>query len=118
MLLLGTGVQPDPPTVYGGVERSIAELHRALVAAGAEVVLLQRLRRGRSIDEYWFARELPGLLRGVDYDAVHAATPVVGNRLAGIGRPYVYTTHSRHWFWRQGLRHRWGFFLERRAVRR
>ena len=118
VLLLGTGVLPVPPTGYGGVERTIAELDGALRRAGADVRILQRVRRGRSTDEYRFARELPKLLRGVDYDVVHAATPVVGNRLAGIGRRYVYTTHSRHWFWRHGWRQRWGYWLERRAVRR
>jgi alpha-maltose-1-phosphate synthase len=118
VLLLGTGVLPIPPTGYGGVERTVAELERALRGAGADVEVLQRVRRGRSLDEYWFALELPRLLRAERYDVLHAATPVVANRLAGAGRPYVYTTHSRHWFLCRGARQRWGRWLERRAVAR
>jgi glycosyltransferase involved in cell wall biosynthesis len=116
--LVGTGVQPIPPTGYGGVERTVAEFARALRAAGEEVTIVQRVRRGRSLDEYLFARELPKLLRNEAYDIVHASTPVVANRLAGLGRPFVYTTHSRHWYLRRTLTDLWGLSLERRAVRR
>ncbi|HYA54529.1 MAG TPA: glycosyltransferase family 4 protein, partial [Thermoplasmata archaeon] len=50
-------------------------------------------------------------------DVLHAHTPVVANRLA-LGRfPFVYTSHSRHWFYRDRWTHRWGYWLERRAVR-
>jgi glycosyltransferase involved in cell wall biosynthesis len=69
-------------------------------------------------DEYPFALELPGLLHELEYDVLHANTPVVGNRLSGRGLPFVYTSHSRHWFFREQLTHRWGYWLERRAVRR
>jgi glycosyltransferase involved in cell wall biosynthesis len=116
ILLVGTGVQPIPPTGYGGVERTLAEYARALTAAGQEPVLVQRVRRGRPSDEYRFALELPRLLRGVDAEVVHASTPVVANRLRWMRRPYVYTSHSRHWFLLKGPTQRWGFFLERRAV--
>ncbi len=118
VLLVGTGIQPIPPTGYGGVERTLAEYARALETAGHEPVILNRVRRRRSIDEYWFARELPVLLRQERYDVLHASTPVVANRLALSGRPYVYTSHSRHWFERHRLGERWGYFLERRAVHR
>jgi glycosyltransferase involved in cell wall biosynthesis len=118
VLLVGTGVYPIPPTGYGGVERTISELSRALAQAGAEVTVLNRVRRQRSTDEYRFALELPKLLRRERFDVLHAGTPVVANRLAWEHRPYVYTTHSRHWFVRRGLRQRWGFALERRGVRR
>ena len=118
VLLVGTGVQPIPPAGYGGVERTLAELARALRAEGAEVEVVNEVRRGRSIDEYWFARTLPRQLARRKFDALHAATPVVANRLAMVGRRYVYTTHSRHWFRRDRWTERWGFFLERRAVRR
>jgi glycosyltransferase involved in cell wall biosynthesis len=116
--LVGTGVEPIPPTGYGGVERTIAEFARALEAAGQDVAIVQRVRRRRSIDEYLFARDLPRLLDASRFDVVHASTPVVANRLAGRGVPYVYTTHSRHWFLRRTLTDRWGLLLERRAVRR
>ncbi|MCI4363863.1 MAG: glycosyltransferase family 4 protein [Thermoplasmata archaeon] len=116
ILLVGTGVQPIPPTGYGGVERTLAEYARALEAAGEKPVLVHRVRRGRPSDEYRFALELPRLLRGVEADIVHASTPVVANRLRWLGRPYVFTSHSRHWFSLRGPTQRWGFFLERRAV--
>jgi alpha-maltose-1-phosphate synthase len=118
ILLVGTGIYPIPPTGYGGVERTIAELAQALRALGETVTILHRVRRQRSIDEYWFARELPRLLRTEEFDVLHASTPVVANRLALSGRPYVFTSHSRHWFGTRGLTQRFGFWLERRAVRR
>ncbi len=117
ILLVGTGVEPIPPTGYGGVERTIAEFADALRRSGEEVTVLNQVRQGRSLDEYWFALALRRLLRDARYDIVHASTPVVANRLAGLGIPYVYTTHSRHWFERAGFRERFGFGLERRAVR-
>ncbi len=117
VVLVGTGIQPIPPDGYGGVERTIAEYAVALRAAGHSAEIVNVVRRRRSIDEYWFARTLPALLRGRAYDALHASTPVVANRLAGLGRPCVYTSHSRHWFDRDRLGARWGYFLERRAVR-
>lgn len=118
ILLLGTGIYPIPPGGYGGVERTIAEFADALRALGEEVTVLNRVRKERSLDEYWFARELPRLLRPLQFDVLHASTPVVANRLALSGRPYVFTSHSRHWFGSQGLSQRFGFWLERRAVRR
>lgn len=118
VLLVGTGVHPIPPTGYGGVERTIAELARALEEAGAEVVVLQQVRRERTRDEYPFALALPRLLARERFDVVHASTPVVANRLALARRPFVYTTHSRHWFEPGGWTARVGFWLERRAVAR
>jgi len=116
--LVGGGVQPIPPTGYGAIERIVAELATALRAAGHEAVIVNRVRRGRMRDEYPFARELPRLLAAERFDVVHAHTPVVANRLAGRGYRYAYTSHSRHWFYRERLTHRWGYYLERRAVRR
>ncbi|MCI4367393.1 MAG: glycosyltransferase family 4 protein [Thermoplasmata archaeon] len=118
ILLAGTGIQPIPPPGYGGVERTIAEYARALTAAGHTPIVVNTVRKRRTLDEYWFARELPALLRRETYDIVHASTPVVANRLAGIRQPYVYTSHSRHWFDRDHLGAHWGYFLERRAVSR
>ena len=116
--LIGGGVQPIPPPGYGGVERTLSELAAALTAAGHEAVIINRVRHRRTRDEYPFAWELPRLLRGERYDVLHAHTPVVANRLAGRKLRYVYTSHSRHWYYREKLSHRWGYWLERRAVRR
>jgi glycosyltransferase involved in cell wall biosynthesis len=118
VVLVGTGVLPIPPKGYGGVERTISDLSDALRAAGHRVTIVQEVRHGRTTDEYRFALRLPGRLRGLDADVIHGSTPVVGNRLAWAGVPYVYTTHSRHWFEQTAWSHRWGLFLERRAVRR
>ena len=118
ILLIGGGVQPIPPTGYGAIERILADLQAALVSAGHEAEVVNRVRHRRMRDEYPFAWELPRLLRGRPYDVLHANTPVVANRLALGGYPYVYTTHSRHWYYRAQLSHRWGYWLERRAVRR
>jgi glycosyltransferase involved in cell wall biosynthesis len=118
IVLVGGGVEPIPPTGYGGTERFIADLQGALRAAGHDVVVLNRVRHRRMRDEYPFAWELPRLLRNESYDVVHANSPVVANRLAFAGIPYAYTTHSRHWYYRERLSHRWGYWLERRAVRR
>ncbi|HYK92575.1 MAG TPA: glycosyltransferase family 4 protein [Thermoplasmata archaeon] len=118
VLLLGTGVQPIPPPGYGGVERTIAEYAAALRHAGHEAEILNEVRQRRGIDEYWFALHLRKLLTGRSYDVAHASTPVVANRMAMLGRSYVYTTHSRHWFERAGARQGFGYWLERRAVHR
>jgi glycosyltransferase involved in cell wall biosynthesis len=118
VLLLGGGVQPIPPTGYGAVERIVADLAVALTAAGHQAVIINRVRHRRMRDEYPFARELPRLIREERYDVLHANTPVVANRLALGGYPFVYTSHSRHWFYRAGVTHRWGYWLERRAVAR
>jgi glycosyltransferase involved in cell wall biosynthesis len=118
IVLVGTGVLPIPPSGYGGVERTIAELATALRAAGHTVTIVNEVRRGRTIDEYWFAVGLPRAIRALRGDVVHASTPVVANRLAWAGIPFAYTSHSRHWFERTSARHRWGLYLERRAVRR
>lgn len=116
VVLVGTGVLPIPPEGYGGVERTIAEYSIALRAAGVGVEVVNQVRRRRSTDEYRFAWDLPRLLDATDGAIVHASTPVVANRLRLGGRPYVYTSHSRHWFDRRGARARWGHWLERRAV--
>jgi len=118
IVLVGGGVEPIPPTGYGGTERFIADLQVALRSAGHDAVVINQVRHRRMRDEYPFAWQLPRLLRHERYDVVHANSPVVGNRLAGVGIPYVYTTHSRHWYYRERLGHRWGYWLERRAVRR
>jgi glycosyltransferase involved in cell wall biosynthesis len=116
--LVGTGVQAIPPVGYGGVERTIAEYAAALAAAGHDPVVLNRVRHGRSLDEYLFALSVSGLVRSAEADVVHASTPVVANRLAASKIPFVYTSHSRHWFERSGARERFGYWLERRAVAR
>ncbi len=118
VVLIGGGVHPIPPTGYGGTERFLADLQAALTAAGHDAIVVNQVRHGRQRDEYPFARALPGLLRSVRYDVLHANSPVVGNRLAGRHLPYVYTTHSRHWYFRERWSHRWGYWLEKRAVRR
>jgi glycosyltransferase involved in cell wall biosynthesis len=118
ILLIGGGVQPIPPTGYGAVERILSDLQAALIAAGHEAEVVNRVRHRRMRDEYPFAWELPRLLRGRSYDVLHANTPVVANRLALGGYPYVYTSHSRHWFFRERWTHEWGYWLERRAVRK
>ncbi|MGI0053736.1 MAG: glycosyltransferase family 4 protein [Thermoplasmata archaeon] len=116
IILAGTGVHAIPPRGYGGIERTLDELGRALRAEGAEVTIVNEVRGERSLDEYRFAWGLPGRLRRVGGDVVHASTPAVANRLAFAGIPYVYTTHARHWFVRHGAREWFGHWLERRAL--
>ncbi len=118
VLLLGGGVHPIPPTGYGAVERIVADLATALSAAGVDVGIVNEVRRGRTRDEIPFALSLPRRLRRETFDLLHAHTPVVANRLALARQPFVYTSHSRHWYYRAGLTHRWGYWLERRAVHR
>jgi glycosyltransferase involved in cell wall biosynthesis len=118
VVLIGGGVQPIPPTGYGAIERILADFQSALTAEGHSAVIVNRVRHRRMRDEYPFALELPRLLRGLEYDVLHAHTPVVANRLSWSGFPFVYTSHSRHWFYRERWTHRWGYWLERRAVRR
>jgi len=118
VILVGGGVQPIPPTGYGAVERILDDFRTALISAGHEAEVVNQVRHRRMRDEYPFAWQLPRLLRGERYDILHANTPVVANRLAFGGLRFVYTSHSRHWFYRTQLSHRWGYWLERRAVQR
>jgi len=116
--IIGTGVRPIPPVGYGGVERTIAELANALRAVGEDVTIVNDPGHGRGFDEYRFALTLGRRLHGASFDVLHAHTPIVANRLIARGGPLVYTTHSRHWFVRKGVRERLGAWWERRAVRR
>jgi len=118
ILLIGGGVHPIPPTGYGAIERILADLRAAFESAGHEAVIINRVRHRRMRDEYPFAWELPRWLRAERFDILHANTPVVANRLAFSAYPFVYTSHSRHWFYRERWTHRWGYWLERRAVRK
>ena len=115
VILVGTGVRPIPPPGYGGIERTLSELSRALQAEGVEVEILNEVHPGRT-GEYAFARALKRRIGDLTEGVVHASTPVVASRLNAMRLPYVYTTHSRHWFSVRGMTERWGFRLERRAV--
>ncbi len=118
VLLVGTGTHAIPPVGYGAVERILYEYGQALSASGHSARILNEAHETGGLGEYRFALHLRSLLRREEYDVLHASPPVVANRLAVAGLPFVYTSHSRHWFWRQNWRHWWGFQLERRAVRR
>ena len=109
---------PIPPEGWGAVEKAIFQLSTALRTLGAETEIVNRPGHGRSLDEYRFALRLGSFLRGRSWDVLHASTPVVANRISQLGHPFVYTSHSRHWFGTQGITERWGLHLERRAVRR
>lgn len=115
VLLLGTGALPIPPPGWGAVERAIDGLARSLGKLGVEVEVVHRVGKGGRFDEYRFALALPRLLKGKRWDLLHAFTPVVANRLALRGHPYVYTSHSRHWSGTSSPSERWGFYLEKRA---
>ena len=117
VILIGTGRRPIPPTGYGGIERTIAELANALRAAGAEVEVVNRSRLDRFTTGWAFERALPRLLRERRGDVVHAHTSRAALMLGLIGRPYVYTTHTPHWLYRQNWAQRMLFQRERQAVR-
>jgi phosphatidylinositol alpha-1,6-mannosyltransferase len=116
--LLGSGVLPIPPPGWGAVERAIDGLSKGLHQLGIDVEVVNRVRGGRSIDEYRFALNMPSVLRRGKWDVLHASTPVIANAVATLGRDFVYTSHSRHWFGAHGTRERWGLYLERRACAR
>ncbi len=117
VVLVGSGQRPIPPTGYGGVERAIAEYAAALRRSGDEAIVINEVHASRTA-EYRFASHLGRYRSTLTSAIVHAHTPVVANRLARAGIPFVYTTHSRHWFARDRWTERWGFRLECRAVRR
>ena len=117
VILIGTGRRPIPPIGYGGIERTIAELATALRAAGAEVEVVNRSRLDRFTTGWAFERALPRLLRERRGDVVHAHTSRAALVLGLIGRPYVYTTHTPHWLYRQNWAQRMLFQRERQAVR-
>ncbi len=115
VVLVGSGVLPIPPPDWGAVEKAIDGLARSLGSLGVEVTLVNQDGGGRTWKEYPFAWSVPRRIVELEPDIVHAFTPVVGARLAGSRRPYVYTSHSRHWNGAEGWRERLGFRLERRA---
>ena len=117
VVLVGSGQRPIPPTGYGGVERTIAEFAAALRRAGDEAIVINEVHPSRT-GEYRFAAHLGHYRSTLESAIVHAHTPVIANRLARARIPFVYTTHSRHWFVRDRWSERWGFRLECRAVRR
>ncbi len=116
VVLVGTGMRPIPPPGYGGVERTIAEFATALRAAGDDVEIVHEPRPGR-LGEIRFAGHLARYRSVLEEGVVHAHTPVVADRLARLPLPFVYTTHSRHWFVRAGWAERRGYRLEQAAVR-
>ena len=116
IVLLGTGVRPIPPEGYGGVERTIADLARALDQIGVPVEVVNEVHPGR-LGEYRFANHLAARRSELVGSLLHASTPVVATRLKRLDLPFLYTTHSRHWFLVSGPTERWGLRLERRSVR-
>lgn len=117
VVLVGAGMIPIPPPGYGGVENHVANLARHLPAAGVEVEVLNRVFGPGGRNEYRFALWARSALRRVERDLVHVHTSGVGSVFAGLGPDFVYTSHSRHWLTREGWRERFGFAMERRAVR-
>ncbi|HLE97172.1 MAG TPA: glycosyltransferase family 4 protein, partial [Candidatus Thermoplasmatota archaeon] len=117
VVLVGAGMIEIPPPGYGGVENHIANLARHLPAAGVEVEVMNRVFGAGGRNEYRFARWARRALRGTERDVVHVHTSGVGAVFAALGPQYAYTSHSRHWMSREGWRERFGFAMERRAVR-
>jgi glycosyltransferase involved in cell wall biosynthesis len=115
VILIGTGVRSIPPVGYGGIERTLAELSKALTDSGVTVELLNEVHPGRT-GEYRFAARLRRRRGELEGAVLHASTPVVAARLRRMALPFVYTTHSRHWFSVSGITQRWGLRLEQRAV--
>ncbi len=118
VVLVGSGMIPIPPPGYGAVEKHIWHLSRALEARGHEVRVLNDVVGSRGVDEFRFALKARRQLGGRGFDVLHVHTTGVAFTFRTIGpRDYIYTSHSRHWTLRQGLRERLGFAMERRAVR-
>ncbi len=117
VVMVGSGMIPIPPPGYGAVEKHIWNLTRALRTRGHEVQIVNEVVGPRGTDEYRFALAARRRLRGMVHDILHLHTTGVAFsfHLLGPGG-YVYTSHSRHWSLRQGLREHLGFALEKRAV--
>lgn len=116
--LLGSGMLPVPPDGYGAVEKHVWHLSRALERRGHDVRVVSRVFGRQPWNEYRFARWALGELRRLAPDVVHAHTTGVAATLAAAKREFVYTSHSRHWMSRSGVRERVGFRLEQYAVKR
>ena len=119
VVLVGAGMIPIPPPGYGAVEKHVWNLSRALEARGHEVRIVNKVFGPASKDEYRFALWARKEVRRQPYDVLHVHTPGVATVFRALGpRPFVYTTHSRHWAGAHGLGEKVGFFLERQAVAR
>lgn len=114
--LVGTGMIPIPPPDYGAVEKHIWNLSQALEDRGHDVTIVHEVVGESSLAEYRFAWQARSRVRDLDADVVHVHTPGVAAVFTLAGpRRYVFTSHSRHWTTREGLRERIGFLLERWA---
>ena len=119
VVLVGAGMIPIPPPGYGAVEKHVWNLSKALEARGHEVRIVNKVFGTASKDEYRFALWARKEVRREPYDVLHVHTPGVATVFRALGpRPFVYTTHSRHWAGAHGLGEKVGFFLERQAVAR
>ncbi len=115
--LVGTGRRPIPPMGYGGIERTVAELGNALRSEGQTVDIVNQYLPGRYTTGWAFERHLPRLLKGSQYDIVHAHTGRAGWVLGWNKIPYVYTTHTPSWTRPLRLHQSILFERERQAVR-
>ncbi len=115
--LVGTGRRPIPPTGYGGIERTVAELGNALRSEGQTVDIVNQYLPDRYTTGWAFERHLPGLLTGSHPDIVHVHTGRAGWVLGRNRIPYVYTTHTPSWTRRLRLHQSLLFERERQAVR-
>lgn len=109
---------PIPPPGYGAVEKHVWHLSRALQARGHDVEVLNEVVGPRGTDEFRFALRARRRLAGRDFEVIHLHTTGVAFTFHVLGpRDYIYTSHSRHWTLRRGLREHLGFAMEKRAVR-
>jgi glycosyltransferase involved in cell wall biosynthesis len=97
--LVGTGALEIPPPGYGAVEEYIANLARELRVRGHQVEILNRRPpftdvRAREIVS---AALLPADLYARAFDIVHVHSPISAEALLLTRRPFVLTSHSRHW---------------------
>jgi glycosyltransferase involved in cell wall biosynthesis len=97
--LIGTGALEIPPPGYGAVEEYIANLAGELRARGHQVEILNRRPPFSDVRarELVSAALLPADLAGRRYDIVHVHSPISAEALLFTHRPFVLTSHSRHW---------------------
>lgn len=118
-VLVGSGMIPIPPTAYGAVEKHVWNLAKALRERGHTVEIINEVLGPRPWDEYRFALRARKIVPRLDCEILHLHTTGVASTFSLLGpRGYVYTSHSRHWTLRTGIRERVGFALEKRAVAR
>lgn len=99
-VIVGTGLRDIPQKGYGGIERYIAELAKALRNVGVDIEILNKLMPDSTdmLKHLRFSIYVIMHIRQMENRIIHLNTPIPAIFLGLLGYRYIYTSHSRYWF--------------------